>query len=65
MKHYKGTYKELKYEHGRWIYYGDLIRDGFDYLCSNCCERNDFASRFCPNCGAKMDKKLPKEKRNA
>lgn len=65
MKHYKSGYKSLKYEHGKWIDVGDVFRDGLDFLCTNCCERTDMPTRFCPNCGAKMDKKCHKEKTNA
>lgn len=40
--------------HGRWT------KDGCDckyfyYKCSVCGEDNDGRTKFCPNCGAKMD----------
>lgn len=40
--------------HGRWtrIDYEPL---GHDYICSECAGKNDRASQYCPDCGARMD----------
>ena len=40
--------------HGRWIpagvnYYTRISQ------CTNCCAKYDFRSKYCPNCGARMD----------
>lgn len=47
------------YEGNGWL---DYDHDDFDntivrptYICSNCKSEEDFASDYCPNCGAKMD----------
>lgn len=34
----------------------DFKPRGHDYECSSCRWKNDMATHFCPNCGAKMDK---------
>lgn len=47
-------------KHGKWIDYGWRNR-GFDafhiFKCSECNRGKIKTSRFCPNCGAKMDGK--------
>lgn len=40
--------------HGRWSRI-DYEPIGHDYICSVCGWKNDMASHYCPNCGAKMD----------
>lgn len=37
--------------YGKWIF-DDPLRADFE--CSECLERNDICTRFCPNCGAYM-----------
>ena len=44
---------ELKEKHGYWEWTDDP-RTG-DFVCSNCLEHNIGCTRYCPNCGAKMD----------
>lgn len=39
--------------HGHWEWTDDP-RTG-DFVCSNCLDHNIVRSRYCPNCGAKMD----------
>ena len=45
-------------KHGHWIFIG-TISDGENehevFRCSDCMIPNNETSRFCPNCGAKMD----------
>ena len=36
---------------GEWIF-DDPLR--VDFECSECLERNDICTPFCPNCGARM-----------
>lgn len=39
--------------HGKWV----ICSDGYYPYCSNCREEpKGGTSKFCPNCGAKMDK---------
>lgn len=40
---------------GRWIRIDDEY--GHDYVCSECNDKNDRKSHYCPNCGARMDLK--------
>lgn len=37
---------------GYWVF-DDPLRA--DFMCSECLERNDICTRFCPSCGAIMD----------
>ena len=39
--------------HGHWEWTDDP-RTG-DFVCSNCLDHNIVRTRYCPNCGAKMD----------
>lgn len=41
--------------HGRWIWRNKLEPFEFKYECSICHEGSDLESKYCPNCGAKMD----------
>lgn len=45
--------------HGRWIFKENMIRSPYakNAYCSECLEEISCCSRYCPNCGAKMDKK--------
>ena len=43
---------------GEWIF-DDPIRANFK--CSECLERNDICSKFCPNCGADMRERKDNE----
>lgn len=50
--------------HGRWNCVGHVCIDGEyeDVLrCSNCSIPHDSKSRYCPNCGSKMDEEINKE----
>lgn len=50
----------VKVVHGRWISYldGESIMPDRYYRCSECCDRGWRRKwPYCPNCGAKMDKK--------
>lgn len=41
--------------HGRWV----GVEGGSFYECSNCGHLTDYHfSKYCPNCGAKMDKEM-------
>lgn len=40
--------------HGRWEFIGGY---GYQYRCSECITCAERKTQFCPNCGAKMDKK--------
>ena len=44
-------FEPVRYGHWEWT---DDPRTG-DFVCSNCLEHNIVRSRYCPNCGAKMD----------
>ena len=41
--------------HGRWILRNKWEPFGFKYECSICHDGSDLESKYCPNCGAKMD----------
>ena len=53
-----------KMQHAHWIEklrewdLGDPPQDYTDYTCSNCKMRVQYPSRFCPDCGAKMDEEI-------
>lgn len=42
---------------GKWIMHRGYNADGFgiEYSCSECKEWEDEKSKYCPNCGAKME----------
>ena len=49
--------------HARWKVVNNQMYSPFDtmtdenvYVCTRCQRKQDKASRYCPNCGAKMDK---------
>ena len=48
------TVDAVEVVHGRWTdeHQGFMY---YDATCSVCGKHNDSASKFCPNCGAKMD----------
>ena len=40
--------------HAKWIFRSGAVYD--EYICSNCNKRHiDYATNYCPNCGAKME----------
>lgn len=39
-------------KHGRWEYIGGY---GYKYRCSECIMCAERTSKYCPNCGAKME----------
>ena len=41
--------------HGRWIWHNKWEPFEFKYECSICHDGSDLESKYCPNCGAKMD----------
>ena len=41
--------------HGRWIWRNKWEPFEFKYECSICHDGSDLESKYCPNCGAKMD----------
>lgn len=43
-------------KHGNWIPKSFMVRTPYakNYICSEC-GHEDRATRYCPNCGAKMD----------
>lgn len=41
--------------HGRWIWRNKWEPFEFKYECSICHEGSDLESKYCTNCGAKMD----------
>lgn len=52
--------KEVK--HGQWSWY--RISEDYIYIkfaCSQCHYTNQYATEFCPNCGAQMDEEVVKE----
>lgn len=61
----QGYEKGLKdaVKHGRWerekvpwlIVKGEVVSTSFVYMCSVCELYEDTKTKFCPNCGAKMD----------
>ena len=40
--------------HGRWEYIGGY---GYKYRCSECIMCAERTSKYCPNCGARMDER--------
>lgn len=40
--------------HGLWITVGVNYHTRISQ-CTNCCSKYDFRSKYCPNCGARMD----------
>lgn len=45
-------------KHGHWTYESFTNTNGGSYsvvCCSNCQSRNLWVTKYCPNCGAKMD----------
>lgn len=38
--------------HGHWVF-DDPLRG--DFVCTNCLERSDICTEYCPHCGAHMD----------
>ena len=53
--------KEVK--HGQWSWY-TISKDYYidiKYECSQCHYTEQYATDFCPNCGAQMDKEVVKE----
>ena len=45
------------------VRYGRWITVGVNYYtrisqCTNCCAKYDFRSKYCPNCGARMDEEV-------
>ena len=53
-EHFKNRKDFVEVVHGRWTdeHQGFMY---YDATCSVCGKHNDSASKFCPNCGAKMD----------
>ena len=43
--------------HGRWITVGVNYYTRISQ-CTNCCAKYDFRSKYCPNCGARMDEEV-------
>ena len=41
--------------HGRWVWRNKWEPFEFKYECSICHDGSDLESKYCPNCGAKMD----------
>lgn len=41
--------------HGKWIWRNKWEPFEFRYECSICHDGSDLESKYCPNCGAKMD----------
>ena len=41
--------------HGRWIWHNKWEPFEFKYECSICHDGSDLESKYCPNCGAKMN----------
>ena len=52
-EHPAANVREVK--RGEWVRV-DYEPCGHDYVCSECGEKNDRASKFCPCCGADMRK---------
>lgn len=53
--------KEVK--HGQWSWY-TISKDYYidiKYVCSQCHYTEQYATGFCPNCGAQMDEEVVKE----
>lgn len=50
VKHHAPTVDAVK--HGRWEYIGGY---GYKYRCSECIRCAERTSKYCPNCGARMD----------
>ena len=53
--------KEVK--HGQWSWY-TISKDYYidiKYVCSQCHYTEQYATDFCPNCGAQMDEEVVKE----
>ena len=42
-------------QHGWWIWHNKWEPFEFKYECSICHDGSDLESKYCPNCGAKMD----------
>ena len=49
------TVDAVEVVHGRWNFDEDLAKWGHPYVCSACGMANCSMSKYCPNCGAKMD----------
>ena len=41
--------------YGRWIWHNKWEPFEFKYECNICHDGSDLESKYCPNCGAKMD----------
>lgn len=44
--------------HGKWVHINrteDNTFCAYNHICTNCNEVNGNKSKYCPNCGAKMD----------
>ena len=50
------TIDAVPVRHGRWIWRNKWEPFEFKYECSICHDSSDLESKYCPNCGAKMDK---------
>ena len=46
------TIDAVPVKHGEWEYIGGY---GYQYRCSKCVMCAEHKTRYCPNCGAKMD----------
>ena len=42
--------------HGKWIYHVDSESIGETWICSECNGEEFCRTKFCPHCGARMDK---------
>lgn len=49
------TVDAVEVVHGQWNFDEELVMWGHPYVCSVCGMANCSMSKYCPNCGAKMD----------
>ena len=48
------TALEISQKHGKWIFDNPIKAN---FMCSECLERQDVCTNYCPNCGARMRQK--------
>ena len=53
LKGYNDAKLDYEVQHGRWEWIGGY---GYQYRCSECIRCVEHRTKYCPHCGAKMDK---------
>lgn len=50
------TVEVVRLRHGKWKFDSYTAKYGTPYCCSECGEEHADTYKYCPDCGAKMDK---------